>query len=65
MNGQVFALIRTKYNTLSESQKVVADYIMENPEQVIANTLSDTAYACSVSEPTVLRFLRKIDFTSY
>lgn len=65
MNGQLFALIRTKYNTLSDSQKAVADYILEDPGRVIGNTLSDTAYDCKVSEPTVLRFLRKIDFTSY
>ena len=38
---------------------------MEDPGRVIGNTLSDTAYDCKVSEPTVLRFLRKIDFTSY
>lgn len=65
VNGQLFALIRTKYNTLSDSQKAVADYILEDPGRVIGNTLSDTAYDCKVSEPTVLRFLRKIDFTSY
>ena len=65
MNGQIFSLIRTRYNTLSDSQKVVADYILEKPELVIGNSLSDTAAGCKVSEPTVLRFLRKIDFTSY
>lgn len=65
MNGQIFSVIRTKYNTLSESQKAVADYILENPDRVVANTLSDTAFECKVSEPTVLRFLRKVDFTSY
>lgn len=65
MAGQLFSLIRTKYNTLSTSQKVVADYVLANPEKVMLNTLSEIAEICGVSETTVLRFLHKIDFKSY
>lgn len=65
MAGQLFSLIRTKYNTLSTSQKVVADYVLANPEKVMLNTLSEIADICGVSETTVLRFLHKIDFKSY
>lgn len=65
MAGQLFSLIRTKYNTLSTSQKVVADYVLVNPEKVMMNTLSEIADVCGVSETTVLRFLHKIDFKSY
>ena len=65
MAGQLFSLIRTKYNTLSTSQKVVADYVLTNPEKVMLNTLSEIADICGVSETTVLRFLHKIDFKSY
>ena len=63
--GQLFSLIRTKYNTLSTSQKIVADYVLANPEKVMLNTLSEIAEICGVSETTVLRFLHKIDFKSY
>ncbi len=65
MAGQLFSLIRTKYNTLSTSQKIVADYVLANPEKVMLNTLSEIAEICGVSETTVLRFLHKIDFKSY
>ena len=65
MAGQLFSTIRTKYNTLSTSQKVVADYVLANPEKVMLNTLSEIADICGVSETTVLRFLHKIDFKSY
>ncbi|MGL6200769.1 MAG: MurR/RpiR family transcriptional regulator [Lachnospiraceae bacterium] len=65
MSGNIFSLIRTKYNTLSKSQKTVADYILNNQDKVMLNTLNDIAFACGVSETTVLRFLRKIGFTSY
>jgi DNA-binding MurR/RpiR family transcriptional regulator len=50
---------------LSTSQKVVADYVLANPEKVMLNTLSEIAEICGVSETTVLRFLHKIDFKSY
>ena len=65
MTGNVFSLIRAKYNTLSPSQKVVADYILDNSSEVILNTLNEVASACGVSETTVLRFLRKINYNSY
>ena len=41
MKGQIFSLIRTKYNTLSSSQKDVADYILTNPDKVMMNTLNE------------------------
>lgn len=65
MNGNVFSLIRAKYNTFSSSQKIVADYVLEHSGEVMLNTLNETASACEVSETTVLRFLRKINFNSY
>lgn len=65
MKGQIFSLIRTKYNTLSSSQKDVADYILTNPDKVMMNTLNEIAAACRVSETTVLRFLHKLNYNSY
>lgn len=57
--------IRSKYNTLSASQKSVADYVLENPEKVMVGTLSEVASDIGVSETTVIRFLHKLGFDSY
>ena len=65
MNSNVFSLIRTKYNTLSASQRGVADYVLEHAETVMTSSLGDLAAACNVSETTVIRFLRKLDCESY
>lgn len=65
MKVQIFPLIRTKYNTLSDSQKEVAKYILENPDKVMMHTLNEVAAACNVSETTVLRFLHKLNYNSY
>lgn len=61
----IFSRIRTNYHNLSDSQKKIADFILENPEVCIKNTLKETALQCNVSEATVFRFLNKIDYESY
>lgn len=65
MNRNVLAIIRAKYNTLSSSQKVVADYVLNHSNEVMLYTLNELANACGVSETTVLRFLHKINYNSY
>jgi len=64
-SSNAFALIRSRYNTLSASQRAVADYVLSNAESVMTKSLGELAAACSVSEPTVMRFLRKLDYESY
>jgi len=65
LNRNVLAIIRAKYNTLSSSQKVVADYVLNHSNEVMLYTLNELANACGVSETTVLRFLHKINYNSY
>lgn len=65
MSDDVMALIRTRYKALSQSQALVAEYVMANPEKVMLLSLFDLATACGVSEPTVIRFLRKLGYASY
>lgn len=65
MVGSVFSLIRTKYNTLSASQKDVADYVLSHADSVMMSSLSELASAIHVSETTVIRFLRKLGYDSY
>ncbi len=63
--AQVIAQIRAKYGTLSSSQRQLADYVFAHADKVMISTLADFAAACSVSEPTVMRFLRKVGYDSY
>lgn len=65
MKNDVYALIRANYNQLSDSQKVVADYVTENPNVVMMSTLSEMASKLMLSETTILRFLRKIGYQSF
>lgn len=61
----IFTEIRTKFNTLSKPQQVIATFILSHPQEVILLSITNLAAKCSTSEPTILRFLRKLDYTSY
>ena len=63
--SHIFSDIRTRYHSLSAAQKRVADFILGNSREVLYLSISDLALKCEVSEPTILRFLKKIDYSSY
>ncbi len=65
MRTGILSSIRTKYHTLSTVQKVIADYILGNASDVILLSIGSLAGKCGTSETTVMRFLRKLDFSSY
>jgi DNA-binding MurR/RpiR family transcriptional regulator len=46
-------------------QKTIADFILENPHDVIMLSITDLAGKCDTSETTVLRLLKKMDYDSY
>ncbi|KUO71027.1 MAG: hypothetical protein APF77_15115 [Clostridia bacterium BRH_c25] len=52
-------IIRSIYNTLPPSEKRVADFIMKNPKRVLTLSVFDLAELCSVSAPSVSRFVKR------
>jgi DNA-binding MurR/RpiR family transcriptional regulator len=65
MNKSLMGLIRTSYKAFSQCQKQVADYILAHPGKIMLLSIADLAAACKVSEPTVMRFLHKMEYRSY
>lgn len=63
--SNLFSQIRTRYHVLSPAQKHIADFVLNNSEQVMLFSLADLAEKCNTSETTILRFLRKLGFDSY
>lgn len=55
-------LERIQHNrqSLSEAERRVADWVLENPHRVVSLPLSRIAAASEVSEPTVVRFCRSL-----
>ncbi len=50
---------------LRNSEKKVAQYVLEAPEKVIYQSISELAENAQTSEPTVLRFCRALGFKGY
>lgn len=57
--------IENSMQNLSKSEKVVANYIVDNPEQVIYLSVAALADNCGVSDPTVVRMCQKLGFSGY
>ncbi len=53
--------IQSIYPAFTKSERKVADYVLEHSLEVVNMTLLDIAKNSGVSEPSVLRFLNKID----
>lgn len=65
LGKDVFTEIRVKYNTLSKNQKIIANYILENKDKCVRMTLRELGTECRLSETTIIRFINKLDYTSY
>lgn len=53
------------YKSLHEAEKKIADYIINNKEQVIEMTVSELSTKSNVSEATIVRFCKKCDLKGF
>lgn len=57
--------IQTSYNQLTKAEKKVADFILDNKENVIYMSITELANACEVGETSIYRFCRTLEFGGY
>ena len=57
--------IATDLDSYSRSTRQVASVVLEQPTRVISMSIVELAELAGVSDPTVLRFSRKLGFTGY
>lgn len=57
--------IREIYPSLTRKQKSIADYLLENPEDICYITLAQLSRQTSSSELTLLRFCKKVGCSSF
>ncbi|MBN4054014.1 SIS domain-containing protein [Haliea sp. AH-315-K21] len=57
--------ISLSLDKLRKSERKVAEYILADPAKVINMRIIDLANGASVSEPTVIRFCRALDFEGF
>lgn len=61
----VLTYLNSIYNSLTKSEKKIADFILTEPKNVIYMTISEISSKSLVGDTTVLRFCRKMGFSSF
>jgi len=61
----IFSLIKSRYNTFTQTEKKVADYILRNIQDVMYMSITDLAIACDVGESSIFRFCKSLDLKGY
>jgi RpiR family transcriptional regulator, carbohydrate utilization regulator len=60
-----FPRIRSHYSQFSEKEKMIADFIIANPEKIIHSTISGVAENLGIADATVFRFCKRLGFKGY
>ena len=63
--NDVLSIIRNSLNQLKSAEKRVAESVLREPHQVIRYTIAELADKADTSEPTVVRFCRKMGLQGY
>lgn len=64
-NINSLARIRSRLSNLAVAERQVADWVLQNPDQVIHASMAQVARKIGVSDTTVLRFCRAAGFRGY
>ncbi|MGH4125461.1 MAG: MurR/RpiR family transcriptional regulator [Clostridium sp.] len=60
----VLQYIKQNYDSFTDSEKLIADYLLETKESIITMSAKELANNTKTSAPTVVRFAKKIGFNS-
>lgn len=65
MQGDFLTKIRAEYNQFTKAEKKVADYILQNPRDVLFMSITDLAEVCEVGDTSVFRFCKTMNLKGY
>lgn len=57
--------IKLMYDKMGKAEKKVADWIFENPGEIISLSIVDLAELCKCSEATIVRFSKRLGLSGY
>lgn len=65
MDVSVRLKIKSLYNGLSTKEQNIADYILENPNSVVKNSISDLSAELNVAGSTLFQFAKKLGYSGF
>ena len=57
--------IKILYDEMGKAEKRIADWLMENPGEILPLSIIDLAEKCGCSEATIVRFSKRLGFSGY
>ena len=57
--------IKIHYEQLTKSEKKIADFLMENPQNILPLYITELSEKCGASEATIVRFAKRLGFDGY
>lgn len=60
-----FARLKTVYNSLSQSEKKVGQFLLEHSYEAVELSLADVASSAGVSDATAMRFSRSVGYSGW
>ena len=64
-NADIFSSIHTMYNSFTNTEKKLADYILKNKSQIMYMSITDLSDKAKVAESSVFRFCKAMNFAGY
>lgn len=61
----IYSSIHSKYNNFTNTDKKVADYVLDNMGSVVYMSITDLAEACGVGESSIFRFCKSLSYKGY
>lgn len=65
MQTKLLREIQGAYDNLRKSEKLVADFILQHPADVVDSTMAQAAEKMTVSEPTLNRFCKALNYSGF
>ena len=62
---KVLLNIKVQYGKMSKSEKRIADWIYDNPGEIISLSIVELAEKCGCSEATIVRFSKRLGLSGY
>lgn len=63
--GKTIVNIKARYDSFSRAERKVADFLIENPDNILPLYITELADRCGASEATIVRFSKRLGFDGY
>lgn len=64
-NQSIILIIKTVYRDLSKKEKLIADFILQDPKKVSRSTINEIANELNIADSTFFQFTRKLGYKGF